>query len=414
MRPALGFIFITLLIDIIGLGIIIPVLPALIQELTGGSLADASRYGGWMLFAYASMHFICSPIMGGMSDRFGRRPVLLASLFGFGLDYILMALAPTLAWLFAGRIIAGMMGASFTTAAAYIADISTPEKRAQNFGLIGAAFGLGFIIGPTIGGFLGAYGPRVPFMAAAGLTLLNWLYGFFILPESLSPEHRRKFEWSRANPVGSLLNLKRYPVIMGLVVSLILIHVAAHAVQTNWPYYTIEKFGWDTKMIGISLAVVGISFAIVQGGLIRIIIPKLGNQRSVYVGLAFTTAGFILYALANESWMMFAFTAVYCMGSIAGPALQGIISTNVPPNEQGELQGALTSLMSATAIVGPPLMTNTFAFFTDDHAPVYWPGAPMILGAVLMVLSTFLARRSLKRTLPKPHVLTETKNAGGV
>jgi DHA1 family tetracycline resistance protein-like MFS transporter len=198
---------------------------------------------------------------------------------------------------------------------------------------------------------------------------------------------------------------------MGLVVSLILIHVAAHAVQTNWPYYTIEKFGWDTRMIGISLAVVGISFAIVQGGLIRIIIPKLGNQRSVYVGLAFTTAGFILYALANESWMMFAFTAVYCMGSIAGPALQGIISTNVPPNEQGELQGALTSLMSATAIVGPPLMTNTFAYFTDDHARIYWPGAPMILGAVLMVISTFLARRSLKRTLPKPKVVTVMKNA---
>jgi DHA1 family tetracycline resistance protein-like MFS transporter len=400
-RPALGFIFVTLLIDIIGLGIIIPVLPALIQELSGGTLAEASRYGGWMLFAYALMQFIWAPIMGGLSDQFGRRPVLLASLFGFGLDYIFMALAPTLAWLFAGRIIAGIMGASYTTASAYIADISTPEKRAQNFGLIGAAFGLGFIIGPTIGGFLGAYGSRVPFIAAASLTLLNWLYGFFILPESLSPDHRRKFEWSRANPVGSLMNLKRYPVIMGLVVSLILIYIAAHAVQTNWAYYTIEKFGWDSKMIGISLAVVGIAFAVVQGGLIRIIIPKLGNQRSVYVGLAFSTLGFILYALANQSWMMFAFTAVYCLGSIAGPALQGIISTNVPPNEQGELQGALTSLISATTIVGPPLMTNVFAFFTDTNAPVYWPGAPMVLGALLMVVSTFLARRSLKRTMLK-------------
>jgi DHA1 family tetracycline resistance protein-like MFS transporter len=414
MRPALSFIFITLLIDIIGLGIIIPVLPALIQDLTGGSLADASRYGGWMLFAYAFMQFICAPIMGGLSDRYGRRPVLLASLFGFGLDYVLMAVAPTLAWLFVGRIIAGVMGASFTTAAAYIADISTPEKRAQNFGLIGAAFGLGFIIGPTIGGLLGTYGPRVPFLVAAGLSLLNWLYGFFILPESLSPEHRRKFDWSRANPVGSLLNLKRYPVIMGLVVSLILIHVAGHAVQTNWPYYTIEKFGWDSKMIGISLAVVGVCFAIVQGGLIRYIIPKVGNERSVYLGLTLSTSGFVLYALANESWMMFAFSAVYCLGSIAGPALQGIISTNVAPSEQGELQGALTSLMSATSIVGPPLMTNTFAFFTDSHAPVYWPGAPMILGAVLMVVSTFLARRSLKKNLSKTRAVTEIKNARGI
>lgn len=399
-KPALSFIFLTLLIDIIGLGIIIPVLPQLIQELTGGTLADASRYGGWMLFSYASMQFVFAPIMGGLSDRFGRRPILLASLFGFGLDYLLMAMAPTVGWLFLGRIIAGMMGASFTTASAYIADISTPEKRAQNFGLIGAAFGLGFIIGPTIGGFLGTYGSRVPFFAAACLTGLNWLYGFFVLPESLAREHRRKFEWSRANPVGSLLNLKRHPVIMGLVASLILIYISAHAVQSNWSYYTIEKFGWDSKMIGLSLAVVGIGFAVVQGGLIRIIIPRLGNQRSVYVGLTFSTLGFILYGLARQDWMMFAFTAVYCLGSIAGPALQGIISTTVSPAEQGELQGALTSLMSATSIVGPPLMTNTFAFFTDSHAPVYLPEAPMILGAVLMVISTFLARRSLKKNLP--------------
>jgi MFS transporter, DHA1 family, tetracycline resistance protein len=408
-KPALSFIFLTLLIDIIGLGIIIPVLPALIQELTGGTLADASRYGGWMLFAYAFMQFLFAPVLGGLSDRFGRRPVLLVSLFGFGLDYFLMAMAPTVAWLFAGRIIAGIMGASFTTASAYIADISTPDKRAQNFGLIGTAFGLGFIIGPMIGGFLGTYGSRVPFLVAAGLTLLNWLYGFFILPESLPAQHRRKFEWSRANPIGSLANLKRYPVIMGLVASLVLIHIAAHAVQTNWPYYTMEKFGWDSKMIGLSLTVVGLAFAIVQGGLIRVIIPALGNERSVYVGLMLSTLGFIFYALANENWMMFAFTAVYCMGSIAGPALQGIISTSVPPTEQGELQGALTGLMSATSIVGPPVMTNTFAYFTDTQAPAYLPEAPMILGAVLMVISTLLARRSLKKNLANIRTVATVK-----
>jgi DHA1 family tetracycline resistance protein-like MFS transporter len=407
-RPALGFIFVTLLIDVTGLGIIIPVLPDLIQELTGGTLSDASRYGGWMLFAYAFMQFICAPIMGALSDRFGRRPVLLASLFGFGFDYMLMAIAPTIAWLFIGRIIAGIMGASFTTAAAYIADISTPEKRAQNFGLIGAAFGLGFIVGPLLGGVLGPFGSRVPFMVAAGLSLLNWLYGYFILPESLAPENRRSFDWKRANPIGSLLNLKRFPVIMGLVVSLVLLYVAAHAVQTNWPYYTKERFSWDSKMIGVSLAVVGVVSAVVQGGLIRIIIPKLGQQRSVYVGLSLYAAGFILFALASQSWMMFAFTAVYCFGGIAGPALQGIISTIVPANEQGELQGALTSLMSATSIIGPPLMTNTFAYFTDTNAPIYLPGAPMLLGAVLTIASTFLARKSLKKTLKTTVTTTPT------
>jgi MFS transporter, DHA1 family, tetracycline resistance protein len=405
-RPALGFIFVTLLIDITGLGLIIPVSPQLIMELTDGTAGDASVYAGWMIFAYALMQFVCAPVMGGLSDRFGRRPVLLASLFGFGLDYIFMAFAPTIAWLFVGRIIAGVMGASFTTASAYIADISTPEKRAQNFGIIGAAFGLGFILGPVIGGFLGSFGSRIPFMVAAGFTLLNWLYGYFILPESLSIENRRKFEWRRANPIGSLRNLKKYPVILGLVASLVLLYIAAHAVQTNWAYYTTVKFGWDSRMIGISLGVVGFMFALVQGLLIRKIIPVLGQRRSVYIGLLFYTAGFILFALASQSWMMFAFTVIYCLGGIAGPALQGIISTAVPANEQGELQGALTSLASATAIIGPPLMTTTFAFFTDPSYPVYLPGAPMLLGAFLTLAATLMARASLKKEMRREAMAT--------
>ena len=396
-NPALIFIFITLLIDIIGLGIIIPVMPALLQELSGATVSEASQYGGWMLFAYAAMQFVCAPIIGGLSDRYGRRPVLLASLFGFGVDYIFLAFAPTIGWLFVGRIIAGMMGASFTTAGAYIADVSTPETRAQNFGIMGAAFGLGFIIGPMLGGFLGTLGPRVPFMVSAGLSLANWLYGFFILPESLKLENRRKFEWSRANPIGSLLNLKKYPVILGLVTSLVLVYISAHAVQSNWAFYTIEKFSWDSKTIGLSLAVVGLVFAVVNGGLIRLIIPRLGNERTVYVGLGFNAAGFVLYALATQSWMMFAVTVVYCLGGIAGPALQGIISTQVPANAQGELQGALTSLMSLTSIIGPPLMTNTFYFFTNKNAQIYLPGAPMLLGAVLTITATLLARASLKK-----------------
>jgi len=345
------------------------------------------------------MQFLCSPIIGGLSDRFGRRPVLLASLFGFGVDYTFLAFAPSLAWLFIGRIIAGIMGASFTTAGAYIADVSTPEKRAQNFGIIGAAFGIGFIIGPPLGAGLAFFGSRVPFMVAAGLSLLNWLYGFFILPESLKPENRRKFEWSRANPLSSLVNLKRYPIIYGLVASLVLVYISAHAVQSNWQFYTMQKFGWSFGMVGISLGFVGFVLAIVQGKLIRLIIPRLGQARSVYVGLAFSSLGFILFAIATQSWMVFAFTIVYCMGAITTPALQGIMSTQVPANEQGELQGALTSLMSATAMIGPLLMTSTFKYFTGPKAPVYLPGAPMFLGAILTIIATIMARSSLKKTM---------------
>lgn len=397
--PALGFILVTLLIDVTGLGIIIPVMPKLITHLTGGTMSEAARWGGWMTFAYAAMQFLFAPIMGALSDKYGRRPVLLASLFGFGLDYIFMAIAPTIWWLVLSRIIAGIMGASFTTAAAYIADVSPPEKRAQNFGMIGAVFGLGFILGPLVGGVLGPYGARVPFIASAILTLLNWLYGYFVLPESLGLEHRRPFEWKRANSIASLKNLGRYPVILGLVASLVLIQVAAHAVQSNWSFYTIEKFHWDERMVGLSIAMVGLAVGVVQGGLIRIIIPKLGQVRSVYVGLGVYSLGFFLYAAATTTWMMFAFTVVYCLGGIAGPAIQGLISGEVPPSQQGELQGALTALMSLTAIVGPPLMANTFSWFTGPNAPFYFPGAALTLGGILTLVGALLARSSLHKTV---------------
>ncbi len=396
-QAALGFIFVTLLIDIIGFGIIIPVLPGLIQSLIHGTISQTATYGGWLVFAYASTQFLCSPIMGNLSDKYGRRPVLLFSLFGFGIDYLFLAFAPSIFWLFIGRMIAGITGASITTAAAYIADISTPEKRAQNFGMIGAAFGLGFIIGPFLGGTLSHYGLRIPFFAAAGLSLLNWLYGYFILPESLSKENRRAFDWKRANPLGALKQLNKYPVIAGLVMSITLIYIAAHAVQTTWSYFTIEQLKWDAKMIGYSLGVIGVCIMIVQGLVVRIVIPKFGQEKSVYVGLAFYTLGFVLFAYASTTWMMFAFTAVYCLGGIAGPSIQGLISTHVPANEQGELQGALTSLMSATSVIGPLIMTNIFAFFTAKAAPIYFPGAPFLLGAFLTLISTVLAYRSFKR-----------------
>ena len=393
---ALGFIFVTVLIDVIGFGIIIPVMPKLIQQLVGGDLSKASSIGGLLMFTYAFMQFMFAPVLGNLSDQYGRRAVLLISLFGFGIDYLFLAWAPSIVWLFVARIFSGITGASITTASAYIADISTPEKRAQNFGMIGAAFGMGFIIGPLIGGVLGQFGERIPFLFAAGLTMVNWLYGFFILPESLSLDKRRKFEWKKANPLGSLLHLKKYPAVAGLVLSLTLIYVAIHAVQSTWSYYTMKKFDWNPAMIGYSLAFVGLMIAIVQGFLIRLTIPKLGQTRSLFIGLMLYTVGMFLFSLAASTWMMFAFSAIYCLGGISGPALQGIISNHVPANEQGQLQGALTSLMSATSIVGPPLMTGLFAFFSKDGTSYFFPGAPFLAGALLFLITTILTYNSLQ------------------
>lgn len=397
-RPAaLGFIFVTLLIDVIGFGIIIPVLPKLIRHLIHGDVRTAALYGSWLTIAYASMQFICSPVIGNLSDKFGRRPVLLASLFGFSIDYLFLAFAPTIWWLFVGRIIAGITGASFTTATAYISDISTDENRAQNFGIVGAAFGLGFIIGPVLGGILGHYGTQIPFLTASALALLNAAYGYFVLPESLPADRRRTFEWKRANPIGSLTQLSKYPAVLGLAASYVLIYLAAQSVQSVWTYYTIQKFNWTERTIGYSLGFVGLLIGIVQGGLIRIIIPKLGKERSVTTGLLIYSAGLLLFAIATQGWMMFVFCIPYCMGGIAGPALQGIITAQVPPTEQGELQGGLTGLVSLTQIAGPFIMNSLFAYFTGKTAPVYFPGAPFLLASVFMLLSAVFAVRCFKR-----------------
>jgi len=396
-KAAIGFIFITLLIDVTGLGLIIPVVPKLIEDLLHTTdISKVALFGGLLTFAYAVMQFLFAPVLGNLSDKYGRRPVLLFSLLGFGLDYVLLAFAPTIGWLFVGRIIAGITGASMTTASAYIADISTPETRAQNFGMIGAAFGLGFIVGPMIGGLLGEMGPRIPFLVAAGLALLNAAYGYFVLPESLDASNRRAFEWKRANPISSLKNLSRFPAVAGLIISFFLIYVASHAVQSNWSYFNIEKFKWSPKMIGISLAVVGVLVSLVQGVLVRFVNPKIGNEKSVYVGLGLYTIGLVLFGLASQSWMMFLFLIPYCLGGISGPGLQAIISGSVPANEQGELQGSLTSIISITSIVGPLVMSNLFAFFTGPIKPFYFPGAPFMLAAVLMLLSCFLAYKALR------------------
>jgi MFS transporter, DHA1 family, tetracycline resistance protein len=396
-QAAIRFIFFTLLIDVTGLGLIIPVMPKLIGGLIHGDISAVARWGGMLTFSYAVMQFIFSPVIGGLSDKYGRRPVLLLSLMGLGIDYLFLAFAPTIWWLFVGRIIAGITGASFTTASAYIADISTKENRAKNFGMIGAAFGLGFIIGPVTGGMLGSFGARVPFLVAAGLSLLNTLYGYFVLPESLVKENRRPFEWSRANPLGAFKQLKKYPGVLGLIASLVLIYLAAHAVQSNWVFFTVKKFNWNEKMIGFSLGMFGLLITIVQAGLIRYINPKLGNEKSVYVGLSLYAFGLLLYAFAGYTWMMFAIMIPYCMGGIAGPALQSIISGHVPPNEQGELQGILTSFMSLTSIAGPLIMTNLFYYFTRPSSPVQFPGAPFLLGSIFMIVSSLLAYNTLSK-----------------
>ena len=396
-QAALGFIFVTMLIDVIGWGIIIPVIPGLIEELISGDISEAAKVGGWLTFAYAITQFLFAPIVGNLSDKFGRRPVILISLFGFTLDYLLLAFAPTITWLFIGRIIAGITGASITTASAYIADISTPENRAKNFGMIGAAFGLGFIIGPVIGGVLGQYGARVPFYATAILCFLNFLYGYFILPESLSEENRRPFELKRANPIGSFLHLKKYPSLINLVLATFILYVASHAIQSNWAYFTMYQFDWNEGMVGISLGVIGLLVALVQGVLIRWINPKLGNEKSIYTGFFMYSLGMLLFAFASESWMMYAFLIPYCLGGIAGPALQAVISIQVPSSEQGEIQGTLTSVMSASAIVGPPLMTGIFYYFTQEDSEIIFAGAPFLLGGILMIVSAIIAYFSFSR-----------------
>lgn len=396
-KSALLFIFITVVLDVVGLGIIIPVMPSLIQELTGGTISEASEYGGLLMFSYASTQFFFAAALGNLSDRFGRRPVLLISLLGFCANYILIGLAPSIFWLFAGRLIAGITGASHTVAAAYIADVSPQDQRAQNFGLLGAAFGLGFIIGPVLGGVLGHYGPRVPFFAAAGLTLLNFLYGLLVVPESLPIEKRRRFEWRNANPVGSFRHIRRFPAIGTLVVCIALVNVAAHAVQSTWPYYTMERYQWNERMVGLSLGFIGLLLAIVQAGLLRIIIPKIGIQRSVIVGLSLYTISLPVMGLAFQPWILYLASIPYVLAGIGGPAIQGIISNHVPPTEQGQIQGGLTSVISLTAVVGPPMMTWLFAFFTSKEGLIYLPGAPFLFGGVLTGISVLLAFNHFRR-----------------
>ena len=395
-RHALAFIFVTVLVDIIGFGIVIPVLPKLIISLGHVGLGDAARLGGYLMFAYSIMQFIFGPVLGGLSDRFGRRPILLGSLAAFGLDYALMGFAPTLAWLFAGRLVAGIAGASFNSAYAYIADVTSPERRTASFGLLGLAFGVGFIIGPAIGGLLAAYGTRTPFFAAAGLALGNVAYGYFLVPESLQQADRRPFDWKRANVWGSLMRLRALkPAVLLLALATFLWSFAQMSLQSTWNYFTFARFGWSVAQVGWSLAAVGVSAILAQAVLIRILVPRYGERRLIIWGAFSGIGGYLAYAAATQGWMMYAGIAVATLSGVVYPSLQSLMSGQVERDAQGELQGAVSSLVSLASIAGPLVMTQAFAFFAGPIAPVRLPGAAFVLAAVLATGTLALFRQAM-------------------
>lgn len=396
-RPALVFIFITLLLDILGIGLIVPILPKLITQFCGGETQAGAHTYGVLAAIYSLMQFILSPLMGSLSDKYGRRPVILTSLFGGGLDYLLMAFAPNLAWFFLGRVISGITGANFTAATAYIADISPPEKRTQNFGLIGVAFGLGFIFGPAAGGLLGAIDLKLPFVAAAGLTLINWLYGLFVLPESLQPENRRPIDWRKANPISALLALRKYPVVFGLAGMWFLLSLAHQVFPSCWALYSEHRFQWTPREIGFSLAAVGVTAAVVQGGLTRQIIPLWGERKSVVIGVLISVASFVLYGLASQGWMIYPIILFGALAGVATPAAQSIISSSVGAHEQGAVQGILNSLASVAGIAGPLVATSLFGYFISSKAPAYLPGAPFFCSALLNGIALLLAIASFRK-----------------
>jgi DHA1 family tetracycline resistance protein-like MFS transporter len=390
-RSAFLFVFITVLIDATGFGIILPVLPGLIIELTGVSIDRAAQYAGALSFVYALMQFFCAPVLGNLSDRFGRRPVILFALLALGCDYLIMGFAPAIAWLFLGRAIAGVAGASFTPAYAYVADISPPERRAQNFGLLGAAFGVGFICGPAFGGLLGSFGPRAPFFAAAGLALANAAFGFLALPETLKPEARRPFAWSRANPLGTLAQMRKLPALSWLLAAVFVWQLGHQVFPSTWAFYTITQFGWSPREVGYSLAFVGLVMAIAQGLLTRVLIPHLGGERrAAALGMAAACLAFLGFAFAWQGWMVYAVSLSAFLFAITYPSMNGLASRLTPANAQGELQGAIACLYSLSSILGPPLMTQVFGYFTGPRAPRYFPGAPFLTAAVLTVVCAAL------------------------
>ncbi|MFK8114339.1 MAG: TCR/Tet family MFS transporter [Rubripirellula sp.] len=437
-KAAVAFILVTLFIDILGIGIVIPVLPELVKELVGDgaaptavldlaaetaieptpidtatvagettdsdtkddnlSFSRAAWYVGVIGAAYALMQFLFAPIVGGLSDQFGRRPVILISLFGFGIDFLLQGFATSIWWLFLGRLLAGVMGASFTTANAYIADVSTDETRARNFGFVGMMFGLGFTVGPALGGVLGDISLRLPFFVGAALALVNWLYGYFVLPESLPPEKRSKFSLKDANPLRTISQLRVYPIVAGLAIVFVCKSLAQRGLENVWVLYTGYKFDWDAKTNGLMLGLVGIAAIVVQGGMVRPVVKRFGERNTVIIGSVISTIAFLGYGLASQGWMIPCVIIFGALGGVAGPAIQSLVTGTVDETEQGKIQGALTSLMSLTNVIAP-LFFNTFlfAYFISDKAPVHLPGAPFLVGSFLIATSVFVAIKVFRR-----------------
>lgn len=398
-RAALTFIFVTVMLDMLAFGIIIPVLPHLIVQLIGGSIPQAAVWSGTFGALFMAMQFVFSPVQGALSDRFGRRTVILISSFGLGIDFIAMALAPALWLLFVGRAVSGVCAASFSTANAYIADITPKEKRAAAFGTLGAAFGIGFIVGPALGGFLGHLNIRLPFWVAAVLSLINFGYGYFVLPESLPKERRSaRFDWRHANPFGALVLLRRYPQVFGLAAVFFLITLAQFSLNSTYVLYTDYRYGWGPQVVGYTLGLVGLCSGLVQAILVRRLMPVLGERRLILAGLTLCVVGYGFFGLAPVAWLFVLGIPFLCLGGLAGPPAQALMTQQVDPHEQGRLQGALTSLASLAGIFGPALFANLFALFISDHAPVpHLPGAAFVLAALLLLAAALAATRVTRR-----------------
>lgn len=390
----LAVLFAALVIDVFGIGLMLPVVPGLVRELTGGDIASAASTYGWLIALYSLMQFLCGPAMGALSDRFGRRPILLFSMLGLGLDYLLLAIAPHLWVVAVARIVGGIMGASISTASAYIADITPPEKRAQNFGIIGVAFGIGFITGPLVGGLLGEFGSRVPFYGAATVSFLAFIFAWFLLPESLAPELRRPFKWREANPIGAFIVIGKYRMVMTLMVVFVLSQLAERLLESTWVLFTAYQFDWGAAEVGVSFAWVGVLFVITQGGLVRLVVPRIGEWNTVIVGLAVAFVCMTLLAFVTQWWMLYVVTVPYVLGwGLTGPAAQAVVTRIVPPTEQGILQGAISSVATSTGVIAPPIGGALFGYFISDAAPIHLPGIAFLLGGVMFLVALVFAWR---------------------
>ncbi|MAQ60947.1 MAG: tetracycline resistance MFS efflux pump [Gammaproteobacteria bacterium] len=400
-RHALTFVSITVFLDTVGFGVIVPVLPQFLVLIGNVNLSDASALSGYLIFSYAVTNFMFAPMLGNLSDAFGRKPLLVTSLFVYGGAYLLSGFATALWMLFLGRLLTGITSATYAIANALIADVSTAEDKAQNFGLLGVAFGLGFIVGPALGGIIGAWDLRAPFFIASGLAFINTLYGLIFFRETLAPENRRPFELKRASPWGALTQLSKYPLLIGLVIAVFLNNIGYHIWPSNWNFYTIETFAWTPLDVGLSMAFVGVMSVIVQGGLLRIVIPKFGPVRCAYFGITATVVAFVGVATAGSSAALFFWCGMSSLGGLAAPSVNSILSNQVAADSQGELQGIMASVSSVAMIVGPLLLTQTFTYFTSDSAPLYLPGSAFWVAAILTSAALIIFFQQTRR-LPNP------------